>query len=49
VWQPGEDVTQVRVRIEAAAAAGFDDGVEDGAAVASFGVADERKRPTDDL
>ena len=40
-WQPGEDVPQVGERIDAAATAVFDDGVEDGAAFTRSGVADE--------
>ena len=39
--QPGEHVAQVGERVEAAAAAAFDDGVEDGAAFAGLGFADE--------
>jgi len=42
VRQAGEDVTQVREGIETATAAAFDDGVEDGAAFAGFGLADEQ-------
>ena len=40
-WQPGEHVAQVGVRIDAAGAATLDDGVEDGAAFAGIGIAEE--------
>ena len=40
-WQPGEQVAQVGVRIDAARAATLDDGVEDGAALAGIGIAEE--------
>ena len=39
--QAGEDFAQVGLRIDAAAAAGFDDREEDGAALAGLGFADE--------
>lgn len=41
LWQAREDGAQVGVGIEAAPPAAFDDGVDDGAALAGFGVADE--------
>ena len=37
--KPGEHVAQVGVRIDAAAAATLDNGVEDGAALAGIGIA----------
>ena len=40
--QPGEDMEQVRVRIESATAAALNDGVEDGAGFPSLGFADEQ-------
>ncbi len=39
--QAGEDVAQIGIRIEATLAATLDDGVEDGAAFAGLGFADE--------
>ena len=39
--QPGEHVAEVGEGVEATAAAAFDEGVEDGAAFAGLGVADE--------
>ena len=42
VGQPGEHVAQVGERIDTAAATAFDDGVEDGAALASVGGTDEQ-------
>ena len=41
VRQPREDFTEIRVRVEAAPPAAFDDGVDDGAALAGLGVTDE--------
>lgn len=41
VREAGEDVPQVGMGIEAAAAAAFDEAVKDGSALAGFGVADE--------
>ena len=41
VWEAGENLTQVGVGIELPAAAAFDDGVDDGAALAGSGFADE--------
>ena len=41
VWQAREDFTEIGVRVEAATAAAFDDGVNNGAALAGPGVADE--------
>jgi len=40
-WQSGQNFAEIRVGIEAASAAAFDDGVNDGAAFARFGLADE--------
>jgi len=40
--QAREDVTQVGEGIDAAAAAAFDDGIEDGAAFPGLGLADEQ-------
>ena len=39
--EPGEHVVQVGVRIDSAGAATLDDGVEDGAALAGIGIAEE--------
>jgi hypothetical protein len=41
VGQTRENIFQVSVRIEAAPPAAFEDGVDDGAALASLGVADK--------
>ena len=41
VWQAREHFPQVGVGIKAATPAAFDDGVEDGAALASLGITDE--------
>ena len=41
-WQTGEDVAKVGVRINAAATAGFDDGVDDRSALTGSGFADEQ-------
>ena len=43
--KPGEHVAQVGVGIDAAAAATLDDGVEDGAAFAGIGIAEEEQGP----
>ena len=40
-WQPDEHIAQVGVRIDAARAAALDDGVEDSAALAGIGIAEE--------
>ena len=40
-WQPCEDIAQVGERVDAAATAVFDDGVEDGAPFTRSGVAHE--------
>ena len=40
-WEPCEHIAQVGVRIDAAGAATLDDGVEDGAALAGIGIAEE--------
>ncbi len=40
--QLGEDFAQVGLRVDASAAAGFDEREEDGAALSGFGFADEQ-------
>jgi len=40
--EPGEDITEVGVGIDAAAAATLDNGVEDGAALAGIGIAEKQ-------
>jgi len=40
-WEPREDVPEVFEGIDLSAAAGFDDRVDQGAAVAGIGIADE--------
>jgi hypothetical protein len=40
-WEPCEYIAQVSVRIDAARAATLDDGIEDGAAFAGIGIAEE--------
>ena len=40
-WEPCEYIAQVSVRIDAAGAATLDDGIEDGAAFAGIGIAEE--------
>jgi hypothetical protein len=42
VGQSGEDVAQIRIRIETAPAATLNDGVEDGASFPGLGFADEQ-------
>jgi hypothetical protein len=42
VRQPGEDVAQIGLGIDAATAAAFDDGIKDGAALADLGFADKQ-------
>ena len=41
VRQPGEDVAQIGLGVDAATAAAFDDGIKDSAALTGFGFADE--------
>jgi hypothetical protein len=41
VWQAGEDILEIRVRVESTPAAAFDDGVNDGTAFTSIGIADK--------
>jgi hypothetical protein len=42
VRQAGKHLAKISVGIESTAAAAFDDGVDDGAALAGLGVADEK-------
>jgi len=41
VRQACEDFTEIRIRVEAATTAAFEDGVEDGAVLADLGITDE--------
>jgi hypothetical protein len=42
VGQPGEDVAQIRIMIEATTTTAFDDGVQDGATLPSLGLPDKQ-------